>query len=35
MALMEGSELLHGVFVYGTQFYRPPNPPRDQRLRDL
>ena len=22
-------------FIYGTQFYRPPNPPKDQRKQDL
>ncbi len=27
--------LFNNAFFYGTQFYRPPNPPREQRERDL
>ncbi|MBN2073661.1 MAG: beta-galactosidase [Actinobacteria bacterium] len=28
-------KLLNGKFLYGTQFFRPPNPPREQRMEDL
>lgn len=27
--------LFKGMFFYGAQFFRPPNPPVDQRIRDL
>jgi beta-galactosidase GanA len=30
-----GAGLPEGLFFYGTQFYRPPNPPEGQRVRDL
>jgi beta-galactosidase len=32
---MNKSAFFDDLFFYGTQFYRPPNPPMDQRRRDL
>jgi len=29
------TKLFENTFFYGTQFYRPPNPPTEQRMRDL
>ena len=28
-------KLFKDLFFYGTQFYRPPNPPRKERMKDL
>lgn len=33
--IIMANTLFKDVFFYGTQFYRPPNPPVDQRKRDL